>query len=258
MPRPSLMVLGLAAVLAAPLAGAQVTLYTQENFRGGSYQVNWDTPNLDPYGFNDRTASLIVEKGRWQFCADAFFQGGCTVLGPGQYPSLSSMGLTNAITSIRHAGKAQNASHPPAPPPNYDYYPRYDEPVFQADVTAVRAVYGPPEQRCWTEQRPNTDRQVGGAILGGILGGVLGHQIGSGRGNDWATALGAIGGAAGGATIAGRRYSQDVKRCENVASSGPPQYWDVSYRFRGRDYRAQLAYAPGPTITVNGKGEPRV
>jgi hypothetical protein len=49
-----------------------------------------------------------------------------------------------------------------------------------------------------------------------------------------------------------------VQRCEAVPGSGRPAYWDVSYVFRGREYRAQLAFAPGATITVNGRGEPRV
>jgi hypothetical protein len=35
-------------------------------------------------------------------------------------------------------------------------------------------------------------------------------------------------------------------------------YWDVTYVFRGVTHRAQLARAPGATITVNARGEPRV
>jgi hypothetical protein len=32
----------------------------------------------------------------------------------------------------------------------------------------------------------------------------------------------------------------------------------VTYVFRGQQHRAQLSAAPGPTIAVNGEGEPRV
>jgi hypothetical protein len=32
----------------------------------------------------------------------------------------------------------------------------------------------------------------------------------------------------------------------------------VTYNFRGQIHRAQLSFAPGSTITVNDRGEPRV
>ena len=106
-----------------------------------------------------------------------------------------------------------------AAPAPYPYYPHNGETLYQANVVAVRAVVGPPEQRCWVEQQqvvsgggPN----VGGAVIGGILGGVLGHQIGSGRGNDVATAVGAVTGAAVGANVnrGGRQVTtQNVQRC---------------------------------------------
>ena len=36
-----------------------------------------------------------------------------------------------------------------------------------------------------------------------------------------------------------------------------PDYWDVSYDFRGTEHHVQMATPPGPTITVNERGEPR-
>jgi len=248
-------VLAAVVTLVAPFANAQVTLYGQEGFRGRTYHINWDTPNLDPYGINDRASSVIIDRGRWEFCADSNYDGRCTVLTPGQYPSLGAMGLDRNVSSIRRVGDRVAGGHPPAPPPRYDYYPRYQETLYQADVTSVRAVGGPPEQRCWTEHRGYNERNVGGAIVGGILGGVLGHQIGGGRGRSVATAVGAVGGAAIGSNVAGGRPG-NVQRC-TTEYSGPPAYYDVSYRFRGRDYTAQLSFAPGNTLSVNGKGEPR-
>ena len=252
--------IALAATLVAPFAAAQVTLYSDQGYRGASYPINWDMPNLDPYGFNDRTASVIVDRGRWEFCADQNFEGRCTVLTPGQYPSLASMGLDRSVSSIRRVGGNVPGGHPPAPPPNYNYYPRYGEPIYQADVIQVRAVGGPAGQRCWTENRGYSDRNIAGAVVGGILGGVLGHQVGGGRGQDVATAVGAVGGAAIGSNVAGGpAYSgQDVRRCETVSSNWQPTYYDVTYVFRGQQHRAQLSAAPGPTIAVNGEGEPRV
>jgi len=85
--------------------------------------------------------------------------------------------------------------------------------------------------------------------------------VGSGRGNDAATAGGAIAGAAIGANV-GRdggqsSYSQDVRRCETVPSQSRPDYWDVTYNFRGKDYRMQMTTPPGAYVTVNRQGEPR-
>ena len=166
----------------------------------------------------------------------------------------------------RRAGgrRQQYVAAPPAAMPPYSYYPQYGERLYQADVVAVRAVVGPPEQRCWVEREQvvrNHGPNVPGAIVGGVLGGVLGHQIGSGRGNDVATAIGAIGGAAIGANVdrGGQRvYTQDVQRCSAVPGSGRPEYWDVTYVFRGQTHRAQLGFAPGARLTVNDRGEPRV
>jgi uncharacterized protein YcfJ len=148
----------------------------------------------------------------------------------------------------------------------YDARPRRDERLFEADVVGVRAVYGRPEQRCWVERERVADRgnEVGGAVIGGLLGGILGHQVGSGRGNDLATGVGAIAGAAIGSNVARDQaggtpvYTQDVRRCSTVPGSGRPEYYDVVYRFRGQEHRMQTQVPPGPTITVNRRGEPRM
>ena len=97
-----------------------------------------------------------------------------------------------------------------------------------------------------------------GAIIGGVIGGVLGHQVGAGRGKDVATVGGAVAGVAIGAN-AGRAAptARDVQRCTTVDNTGRPDYWDVTYVFRGVEHRAQMSAPPGPTITVNGQGEPR-
>ena len=52
-------------------------------------------------------------------------------------------------------------------------------------------------------------------------------------------------------------YTQDVQRCAHVERSARPEYWDVTYRFRGATHRAQLATPPGRTITVDDSGRPR-
>jgi uncharacterized protein YcfJ len=98
--------------------------------------------------------------------------------------------------------------------------------------------------------------------VGGIAGGILGHQIGSGRGRDVATGIGAATGAVLGANVGreapGTVYTQDVQRCANVPAATRPDYWDVTYNFRGYEHRVQTTSPPGATILVNAQGEPRI
>jgi uncharacterized protein YcfJ len=255
--------LGGAVLVVAMQASAQVTLYEQGYLRGRVFTANRNVNDLTRYGFNDRASSLVVQGGQWEVCEHDNFQGQCAVLRPGQYATLNAMGLNNRISSLRRIhGAPAYAYMPPPAGPNYPYYPHHGEKLYQADVVAVRAVLGPPERRCWVEQQQVHDRNspnVAGAIIGGVLGGVLGHQIGSGRGNDVATAVGAVGGAAVGANVdrGGQTYTQNVQRCAVLPGSAQPSYWDVTYVFRGATHRAQLSFAPGPTITVNRRGEPR-
>ena len=262
----ALAALGIVTALFTSVAAGQVTLYQQERFYGPTFSTSNPISNLDRYGFNDRASSAIVERGTWQVCEDSDFRGRCIVLRPGQYPTLGTMGLNNRISSLRRVSGPNYAYAPPPPPPvapPYHYYPRSGERLYQANVVAVRAVTGPPEQRCWTEPQhvvAPSQPNIPGAIIGGVLGGVLGHQIGSGRGNDVATAIGAVGGAAVGANVnrGSQTYTQNVQRCSAVPGSAPVAYWDVTYVFQGATHRAQLSFAPGATITVNGRGEPRV
>ena len=87
----------------------------------------------------------------------------------------------------------------------------------------------------------------------------MSHKTG-GRGRVFATAGGAVAGAAIGANV-GRDsnvYERDVQRCTDVSSNFQPSYWDVNYVFQGVEHRVQLSAPPaGPTIMVNGYGEPR-
>jgi len=151
--------------------------------------------------------------------------------------------------------------------PAYDYRRRQNERLYEANVTYVRAVVGPPQQRCWVEREKVYDNPPGGvnvpgAVVGGVIGGILGHQIGSGRGQDLATGIGAVTGAAIGANVNrgpdGVVYSQNVQRCDYVPSSARLDYYDVTYAFGGVEHRVQLMTPPGPTIVVNAQGEPRV
>ena len=256
-----------ALLLAGQAAAAKITLYENEGFRGRVFATTRQVGDFARVGFNDRASSVIVESGRWEVCDDARFEGRCVVLRKGSYDSLRGMGLENRVSSVRLADarkRYENEMAAPLAAPNYDYRRRPDERVFEANVTSVRAVVGPPEQRCWVEREQVSeanrgDRNVGGAIVGAIIGGVLGHQIGGGRGRDVATAGGAVAGGVIGSNVgrgSGDTYGRDVRRCE-TAASGPPDYWDVTYEFRGVEHRVQMSAPPGRTIAVNQKGEPR-
>ena len=261
----------LAAVAATTHAMGQVTFYERENFEGRSYTAQQQVDNLQRYGFNDRAASVVVagQAGqRWEVCEDARFGGRCAVLRPGGYPSLVSMGLDNRLSSVRAVGRdarVDDARYAP-PAPVYDSRRRPNERLYEAKVTSVRAVVGPPEQRCWVEReqasQESTKTNVPATIAGALIGGILGHQIGNGRGNDLATVGGAIAGGAVGNSVSRNHSGQqagtrDVQRCDTVPSQAAPGSWDVTYNFRGQDHRIQMANPPGATVTVNRQGEPR-
>ena len=248
------------AALCTPVL-ASITFYEAPGFRGRAFTIDKEVRNFERFGFNDRASSVIVDRGRWEVCTDARFEGNCVVLRRGNYGSLQDMGLDNAISSARPlVGQSRWQEAPPPPvAPVYEYRRRPTERIYEVEVTSVRAVVGPPEQRCWVEPESVTRREpdVGGAIVGGIIGGVLGHQIGGGRGKDVATAGGAVAGAAIGSGIAGgSTYSGNVRRCENVGSAAPA-FYDVAYVFRGIEHHVQMSTPPGRTITVNERGEPR-
>jgi uncharacterized protein YcfJ len=254
-----------ATVAVATQASAQVTFYENEGFAGRTFTTAERVDNFQRYGFNDRASSVEVLRDRWELCDDAHFAGRCVTLRPGRYPSLSAMGLNDRVSSVRLAGvdeRAGDQHHLSAPLAVNEYQRRGNERLFQAHVISAHAVFGPPEQRCWVEREQVSDRggaNVPGAIAGAIIGGVLGHQVGGGRGQDIATAGGAVAGAAVGANVGreGGGHTQDVQHCASAANSGPPQYWDVTYDFRGQDHHVQMTTAPGPTVTVNEQGEPR-
>jgi len=252
---------------APEMATGQVTLFENERFSGRSFSTEARVPNLQRAGFNDRAASAVVLGTRWEVCDDARFSGRCVVLRPGRYPSLAAMGLNDRISSLRaveRTARIGDDRYAPMPVPVYDSRRRGGERLYQAPITTTRAILATPGQRCWVErgQVPQTQSgaNVPAAIAGALIGGILGHQVGGGTGKDLATAGGAIAGAALGAQVGrdGQQVAaQDVQRCENVPGGAQPAYWDVSYSFRGRDHRVQMASAPGNSITVNEQGEPR-
>jgi ABC-type amino acid transport substrate-binding protein len=91
-----------AATAAGPLtaSAAEITLFEGPNFQGRSMTFTSDATSLDPTGFNDRAASVIVRDGVWEGCADAYFQGGCSQFRPGEYAQLDGQ-LNRRLSSLR-------------------------------------------------------------------------------------------------------------------------------------------------------------
>jgi uncharacterized protein YcfJ len=258
--------LALSALAMASHACAQITLYVGESFRGRAFTTSAPVTDLGRGGMNDRSSSVVVDRGRWEVCEDARFGGRCAVLRQGSYDSLQKLGLENKISSIRPADRRRQYDREESAQmetPNYAWRRRANERVYDAPVTSVRAVMGTnTTQHCWVERQQVSDNRgnsnAGGAVFGALVGGVLGHQIGGGSGRDLATAGGAVTGAVIGAnsSMMGAGPTRDVRRC-NDAVQGTPAYWDVAYDFRGQPHHIQMSAPPGATIAVNGKGEPR-
>lgn len=259
--------LTLSALVAASHAVAQITFYEGQDFRGRAYTSATAVSNLNRSGLNDRTSSVVVQGARWEVCNNANFGGKCVVLRPGSYDSLQQLGMDGSISSARPVDKRRqyaNEVQAPMQTPDYAWRRRPNERVYDAPVTSSRAIMGAGTQHCWVERQQVSDsaggdRNVGGAIAGALIGGILGHQVGGGSGKDLATVGGAVAGGVIGSNV-GRSGStttgRDVQRCETT-QSGAPAYWDVNYKFRGQDHNIQMTAAPGSTVAVNAKGEPR-
>lgn len=252
-----------------PMPG-EIVFYEDEGFRGRQFATRSDVASLRDFGFNNVASSAVVLGERWEACERSEFRGNCVILRPGRYPNLAAMGVNDSISSVRAVqptARYDDQRYAPQPVPAYDWRRRPEERVFTVNVDTARAVYATPQQqRCWVEreqisQPQRNDANIGGAVVGGLIGGILGHQVGGGSGRDLATVGGAVAGAAIGANV-GRDGStvastQNVQRCANVPAQGRPDYWDVSYRFRGVEHHMQTSTPPGPTVLVNDDGEPR-
>jgi uncharacterized protein YcfJ len=244
----------------APMPG-QVTFYQGDYFRGPSFNAQGDVPNFHRYGFNDVASSAVVLGSSWEVCSHADYGGRCVVLQPGRYPNLGAMGLEDRITSVRAVpeGARYEASRYATPvAPAYDWRPRPQEELYQANVVSSRAYYNNNGQTCWVDRQQALEQQrqnrVGGAVIGGVLGGILGHQVAGGE-------AGTVGGAVGGAVlggIIGNNMHTNAQQCSPAVAAGTPQYWDTVYDWHGVQHHVQTTAAPGQTITVNANGDPRV
>jgi hypothetical protein len=102
----------------AAAAGAQeIVLYQNDNFNGPRYSASTSVSDLARVGFNDRASSVTIRGGSWQLCTDAYFRGQCVTLHPGNYSSLSAMGISNQVSSVREIGWSGGGGGGGGPPP---------------------------------------------------------------------------------------------------------------------------------------------
>jgi uncharacterized protein YcfJ len=243
---------------------ADIVFYEHPGFHGRALPVDGSIDNLQEVGFNDRASSVIVLDGRWEVCEHAGFNGRCMILRPGRYPDLRATGLDDQLSSVRRVhrdARFDDARYAPPPLPAYDWRRRPQEFVESVPVESVHVVYAAPQmqQQCWLEQgAAPANARTGGALVGGLIGGILGHQIGDGNRNG-ATVGGALAGAVIGSQLArGADQPQAVTRCTSVPVGQGPDHYDVSYWYHGVRHHVQTTLPPGPTLLVNGNGEPRI
>ena len=107
-----------AATVQSQAIHAQCILFEHINFRGAHKHVFAEEPNLassDDAYFNDRTSSIIVIDGTWQFFRHVnFVDPYPRTLGPGLHPWVVNAGIRNDdLSSLRHShGQAQQAGTP--------------------------------------------------------------------------------------------------------------------------------------------------
>jgi hypothetical protein len=104
----------------------------------------------------------------------------------------------------------------------------------------VRAMMGTAADLCWIGRQEAADipRAASASVTST---GVLGHQAGGGA--AVVSGHGAVAGKAG--------------RCQGTESAAGLVHWDVIYSHKGVEHQVQLSDAPGKTIDVNARGEPR-
>ena len=103
-------------------------------------------------------------------------------------------------------------------------------------------------------QQPRTTGGAG-SVIGAIAGGLLGNTIGGGSGRAAATVLGVVGGAVVGDNVQNNGgYNttyQNVQQCSTQTFyENRTVGYNVTYEYGGREYTAQMAQAPGPTIRL--------
>lgn len=81
------------------VSSIDVELYEHDNFQGRRLEVRSDLANLADNNFNDLVSSIIINRGRWEICTDAYFRGSCVAYGPGRYANVGQ--YNDQFSSLR-------------------------------------------------------------------------------------------------------------------------------------------------------------
>lgn len=80
--------------------GPAIELYRKAEFRGDRRDLNNAVlRDFGVIGFHDRTQSMVIRYGQWEFCEHADFRGTCEVYGPGRHAHLEHM--SSKFSSVR-------------------------------------------------------------------------------------------------------------------------------------------------------------
>ena len=104
-----------------PAHAAEISLYTDDNFKGRVVVLRDTTDDLSRMNFNDTVSSIKVASGSWEVCAHANFKGECKTFERGDYRSMP--GMNDKISSVRLAdgrggGRPGTPSSPSSPEPS--------------------------------------------------------------------------------------------------------------------------------------------
>lgn len=102
-------------VPAAAQAG-EISLYTDDSFKGRVVVLRDTTDDLSRVNFNDTVSSIRVGSGTWEVCVHANFKGECKTLERGEYRSMP--GMNDKISSVRELDGRRDAGHRPEPQPD--------------------------------------------------------------------------------------------------------------------------------------------
>jgi hypothetical protein len=143
----SLLVIASTSALMAGSASAQtrrygggMTVFADPNFRGKSATFGADTPDLRPYGLNDKISSFEIPNGEsWEVCVDINYGNRCQVFSA-SVSDLRPLGWNDKISSLRPARGFQGQRSGGVLSPNV--MPQlviYDRPGFRGSSRTVTA-----------------------------------------------------------------------------------------------------------------------
>jgi len=76
-------------------------VFADPGFRGASYSLRGDTPDLRPYKLNDKVSSIEIPAGEtWEVCASINYTSTCQLL-RGSVADLRTIGWDDRISSLR-------------------------------------------------------------------------------------------------------------------------------------------------------------